>query len=86
MKICITFKTPDAVDYALEDAFPKQKANYETDSWEPLSEEEEDERTAKLEEVKEFLNHYIENGEVVTLKFDTEKETAIVLKANTTHE
>jgi len=78
MKICITFKTPDAIEYALEEALPNEKPNYETDSWEPLSEDEQDVREGKLEEVKKFLQCYIKHGEVVTLEFDTDAKTATV--------
>jgi hypothetical protein len=80
MKIRVTFKTPDALEDALAEACPNKKLNYETDEWEPLSEDEEDERAVRVEEVKKFLQHYIKYGECVTLEFDTETETVTVLE------
>lgn len=56
MKFTVTFKTPDAVDYAIED----------------LSEEEQ-------EEAKETARKFVEYGEYITVKFDTETQTATVV-------
>jgi hypothetical protein len=58
MKLNITFKTPDAVDYALKDIESKEEQ----------------------EDVKNFLSKFISGGEYITICFDTDVETATVVK------
>ena len=74
MKIKITFKTPDAVDDALEQEFA---TNYEEDS--PSDRDEE-----RVEEMKETARNTIEKfvrcGEYITVEFDTDNDTATVLR------
>lgn len=58
MKFKVTFKTPDAVHFALADL-----------------------EGPELEEASDLADEYIESGEYVTIEFDTEKQTATVMKA-----
>jgi hypothetical protein len=57
MKTRISFKTPDVVDYAVEDCVDEEDKEFLT----------------------EFLSQWIKDGEYVSLEFDTEKGTAVVL-------
>lgn len=59
----ITFKTPDAMEDAINDHFPDR----------PDSEYQE------AEDVKKFLEQYIGYGEVITIRFDIIGKTAVVL-------
>ena len=65
-------KTPDALDYALED-LEEQLSDHEL--------LDEDDRRDKLEEAREFGNQYMEWSEYIRVEFDTEAKTATVLKA-----
>lgn len=65
MKIKVTMKTPEALDYALEDAFADN----------PLPEEREDMKR----EAREKLAKWFKYGEYLTIEFDTEAVTATVL-------
>lgn len=56
MKFHITFKTPDAVDYAVDEHGQEFK-----------------------EEIKETAQKFVRYGELVTIEFDTETQTATVL-------
>jgi hypothetical protein len=56
MKLHITFKTPDAVDYAVDEHGQEFK-----------------------EEIKKTTNKFVRYGELVTIEFDTETQTATVL-------
>lgn len=66
--ITITFKTPDAINDALEEAFGKEEDDTDEDA--------EDRGKARA-----FLEKYIKYGEVVTIEFNPEEGTARVLKA-----
>lgn len=67
MKIKVTMKTPDALDYALKDAF----SDY------PIPEDGEDMEY----EAREKLAKWFRYGECLTVEFDTEAMTATVLPA-----
>jgi hypothetical protein len=69
--VTIGFKTPDVLDRAL-----KQVLDLMINS----SEEELEIFQDKKYEIQSFLEQYIEHGEFVRLKFDTETETDKVLK------
>jgi len=81
IRIQLTFKTPDVVEDALLDAFPKRKPNYKTDEWEALSEEEEQERQDKMRAVRTVLAKWIRYGEYCTIDIDVDQQTAVVLPA-----
>jgi hypothetical protein len=67
MKLKISFKSPDAVDYALDEYF----------------EDDEDTNLEEIEDlkekVKESLGKWIEYDEYVVVEFDTDKMTARVV-------
>lgn len=60
MKLRVTFKTPDALEYALKDAA------------EGTSEED-------IIAMEHLTSRFVQYGEYVTIKFDTESGTATVL-------
>lgn len=68
MRIKVTMKTPDALDYALKAALDGN----------PLPEEEREELEC---EAREKLDHWFAWGECLTVEFDTEAMTANVLAA-----
>lgn len=73
MKINVTFKTPGIVDDAVADAVAENLPVFEF-------EEDKFEMTNNVEnEVRNFLEKYIEYGEYVTIEFDTEMKTVQVL-------
>lgn len=79
MKIRLSFKTPDVIDnwinLWLEDLQPEPSEieDYDLDpeGW----------FDAKREEMRTFMGRWVKYGEVVTLEFDTESQTAIVVEA-----
>ena len=70
MKLTIGFKTPDAIEYALEEY---RDYSGESDDGEGLTEEQK-------EEAKEKLEKWIRYGESVSIEFDLDKMTAKVDK------
>lgn len=72
MKFRVTMKTPDALDYALEDLKEELKDHALLD---------EDEMEEKLNEAREFAQEYMEWSEYLRVEFDTETKTVTVLKA-----
>lgn len=62
MKIPVTFKTPDALDYALNEHLPSLDENEE--GWEKREEER--------AEAKEQFEKFIRYGELVTVTLDTD--------------
>lgn len=74
MKVSVCFKTPDAVDCAIEDAL-----EYNEELEAIADDEERAERRDEMEsELREFLEQWIQYGELVVIAFDTEKNTAEV--------
>lgn len=77
MKLTVSFKTPDAADYAIKDAL---EYNEELEAI-----EDEEERSWKKEELEatlaEDLSKWIQYSEYVRIEFDTEAGTATVLPA-----
>ena len=71
MKVRVTFKTPDALDYALEEAGFKNNENLD------CPEEDLD----KWEAAKKTISKWIKYGEVVTIEFDLDAKTARVVEA-----
>ena len=71
MKIEITFKTPDAVENALQEEF-----EFTTD----MEDEKFLEMVEKREKVESFLKEYIEYREYITIIFDVEQKTVKVKK------
>jgi len=65
-------KTPDALDYALEDLEEQLKEHAFID---------EDERRDAMVEAENFAREYMEWGEYIRVEFDTEKGTATVQHA-----
>jgi len=66
MKATVMFKTPDVTEYAIEDAIRYVD-----------SEDEKEEIKAKLEAV---FKKFIEYGECISIEFDTDTQTAVVVK------
>lgn len=76
MKLIATFKTPDALEQTL-DTIPQNSSCYHEDT---LCEECQIKEDELKEEVKQFLEKYIEWGEYIRIEFDTEAKTARVLE------
>ena len=77
MKIKVTFKTPDAMEDALDRAFPveiSEKETVEDDTYE-------ENRQAAMYEAEAQLNKFISYGECVIIEVDTETGTATVVPA-----
>lgn len=76
MKIAITFKTPDAVDHAIENA-DVPRTVYEDGV-------PDDERhlvvRERTEAIREQLARWVKYGELVTIEFDLDAMTARVLE------
>ena len=76
MKIRITLKDPDGFYDAIGDAIK--------DSIRPIEGLSDDEKDAleetRREEVNESLSDWVEYNEYVTIEFDTEEQTATVIK------
>ncbi len=66
MKFRATFKMPDAVENAAEETVSDI--------------EDELDRSDKIEALEEFAARWVNNGETVTIEFDTEAETATVVQ------
>jgi hypothetical protein len=80
MKVQVTFKTPDAVEQALDDEIKSDIGwcnEVEGLPWIAMEEAYED----RLEEAKGIISKWVEYGEYVTIEFDTETKTAKVLEA-----
>jgi len=78
MKIQLTFKSPDAIHYALKDCpelNPDPNINY-------TRKEELWDIEDKREEVKEIIGKFIEYGEYCTIEIDTETKEARVVPVN----
>ena len=76
MKFVISFKTPDAVDYAIKDAL-----TYNQEDEEGLDQDEIDELRDKREsEFRKVADKFVSYGEYISVEFDTETQTATVLK------
>lgn len=76
MKLKITFKDPDGVYDSVHDAVEEEVnkiADLDEDEKESLVE-------ARSEKVKQLLKKWITHEEYVTIEFDTDEGTAIVLK------
>jgi len=69
MKLTVSFKTPDAVDYTIDDM---ERAEFDSDE---AFEEAKDKARA-------LMDKYIEYGEYVLIDFDTEAGTATVRKVD----
>lgn len=69
-KVRVTFKTPDALDYALKDAGFKNLDYPESDQEESDQEE--------WEVAKEIISKWVEYEELITIEFDLVNKTATV--------
>ncbi len=79
MKITLCFKQPDVIDQALEDNLPTFQYDdngNEVELFGEALEEVEDKREA----AKEFLRKWLLYSELLTVEFDTETNTATVVK------
>lgn len=75
MKIKVTLKDPDGVYESIRDAVRESLANKDLDDDEiDLLIEN------RVEKVNDILKKWIEYGEYITIEFDTEEETAIVVE------
>lgn len=72
MKFTITFKTPDAVDEAVQEYLSVHEPD---EGW------TETEECEVEEELRGTFEEFIKFGEYVTIEFDTETRSATVLKA-----
>lgn len=73
MKFKVHFKTPDAVDYAIKEAIaqstPPDMSDAEADAF----------FSKKQDELLTCVLKWVKYGECVTIEFDTEADTAIVV-------
>ncbi len=77
MNIKITFKDPDAPHNAVTDAVAAQVAampDMDDDEREQLEE-------SRREKAMELLKPWLSHGEYITIEFDTDAKTAVVLPA-----
>jgi hypothetical protein len=74
-KITITFKTPDALEYAVSELTAEELGIVEKNA--ELIEED---FNNKREEIKKALEKWVSCGEYVTLVYDTKTDTIAVLK------
>lgn len=80
MKLQIHFKTPDAVDIAIESALSCELLERGGDDTLCEDNFDGDEFEEKKRELEKFLEQWIEWGECVRIEFDTEANTAEILK------
>ena len=73
MKFNVTFKTPDAVYETVKD-ISEQEACEVVDIDENC-----DKQSEIRTELEDFASKWVKFGEIVTIEFDTEKGTAIVV-------
>lgn len=79
MQFDISFKSPDAVYYAVEEEISQLRPpEAELEEFEGYEDPTTAWREAKAEELKEFVSKWVRYGENVTIEFDTEKGTATV--------
>jgi hypothetical protein len=69
MKIRVSFKTPDAVEYAVKDALDYEDIATSDDFDE------------KKEEIMDIISTWVTYGESITVEFDTENFTSTVCRA-----
>lgn len=73
MKIRVTFKDPDALDNALQEAPLVRPDGLTDEEWEPIAE-------ARREKIRDGLcATFIEYGEYITVEYDTEAKTCTVV-------
>ena len=74
MKVRLTFKTPDVVDYAIEDLDPVDDQNLED-----LGESEAEAEDLK-DDIRRSCEKWVKNGEYLTVEIDTETGTCTPIK------
>ncbi len=74
MKFRVSFKTPDAVDYAIENVLGSERNALE------LNEDAFIAREEIKGTIKEMCDKFVSYGECVTIEFDTETKTATVVE------
>ena len=82
MKFCITFKTPDALEYAIRDEVERMANQYVDEDGTISSENKEEFEDNKYhleEEMSKVANKFIKYGELITIEFDTDFNTAKVI-------
>lgn len=67
MNIRITFKTPDALEHAINDAIEAEGEKIGNS-----------EREEMIEEIKDMASRWIKYGECITVEIDTEEQTCVV--------
>ncbi len=75
MKIVVSFKTPDALEYAIKEHLEAEQVADDDGMPDP-----ENGHDDMFDELKEKLSEWVEYGECVSIEFDTEAGTATVLK------
>ncbi len=76
MKLTVSFKTPDTVDYAIQDALKYDDVGDSALDFDTLAEK----RAVKREELQAVCDKFVSYGECVTIEFDTETKTATVIE------
>ncbi len=78
MKLTVSFKTPDTVEYAIKGELEYDDVGDSALDFDTLTEK----RAVKREAFQEVCDKFVSYGECVTIEFDTETKTAIVLEKN----
>jgi len=78
MKIQISMKTPDAVEYAINQAVESEDLTRDCDGKEAM---DEDERYEFEENLRETCKKWFRYGECVSIEIDTETGEATVLES-----
>jgi hypothetical protein len=74
MKFIVTFKTPDAVEYTIDEIV---KGHVEFEGLE--GEAAEDEASVLKDQMTEFSSRFVKYGETISIEFDMDEETATVV-------
>lgn len=77
MKLFISMKTPDCVDYAVKEAIKQERDEFESEADKESFDEETDGGAGAREVCKKWFRY----GECVTLEVDTDAKTCTVLEA-----
>jgi len=89
MKFRITFKTPDAVEHAISQELGDMKNELRekfcnnlddcVDCQDELHDELQEIQDAR-EKAEQLIEKFVKHGELITIEFDTDAETATVVK------
>ena len=82
MVVDVTFKTPDALRDAVMRAVEQEYGDPAQEIEGDIAEELHEENSARRDKVLKFAEHWIRFGETVTIRFNSDEGTAIVLPAH----